>query len=118
MTKKIIKQLVMASYKKGNLDEKMVSEIAKKLNRTQLKRYIKGLKDFENKNSVTITLAKNPTQQEKRQLETLYPNKKILYNIDESLILGMRIENYDNVYEMNLQNTLSSLLSHIGGNNQ
>lgn len=113
MTNKQIKQLVLESYTKNNLDQKKIEAITKYLNRTELKEYIKTLKSFENQKNIIITLPVLPKEEEKNKFEALFPEKKIVYNIDPTLLAGIRIKNNDFITEMNLKDTLEDLLNHI-----
>lgn len=113
MTKKKIKELAQISYSKNNLDEKKAYRITNLLNRKELKQYLKELKKIESKKSVEIILSKTPTKKSKKMFENLFPDKKIIYNIDKSLMLGVRITNNDLIYEMSLKNTFQNLVSHL-----
>lgn len=113
MTGKKIKELALKSYSKNNLDPKIVKRIALFLNRKELKLYLKELKKIENKKNVEITLAKIPNDKSKKIFNNLFPNKKIIYNIDKSLILGVKITNNDLIYEMNLKNTFQNLVDYV-----
>lgn len=113
MNKKQIKQLAAESYKGINLDPVKAEKISNLLKREDLKQYIKFLKDFERKNSVIVTLPKEPNTQDQKVFKNLFPDKKILYNVDKSLVLGARIIDNDIVYETSVKNTLDNLLNHI-----
>lgn len=113
MTKKLLDQLVEISYKGSLLDQKNVEEIAKKLNRLQLKRYIKALKNAENKKTVVISLPKAPAPKEKEMIQAIYPDKIIVYDIDPSLLLGIRTTDNDLVYNSNLQSSFNNIISYI-----
>jgi len=45
----------------------------------------------------------------------IYPNKKIFIQVDDSLISGIRITEYDNIYELSLKDILEN--SMLGGQN-
>lgn len=117
MTKKLLKQLVVASYKNNNLNPKTIEKIAKVLSRKELKQYIKALKTEENKRNVIVSLPYLPKNKDKKSFEGVFQNKKILYDIDKSLILGVKITKNDLVYEMSLKNSLENLITHVGGIN-
>ncbi|RJQ38919.1 hypothetical protein C4559_00175 [Candidatus Microgenomates bacterium] len=116
MTKKIFKQLITASYKNDNLDQEKVQRISKALKRSDLKKYIKMLKDYENKKMVTVSSPFPFKKEEEKLLKNMFPNKKIMYNTDKSLILGIKIIDNDMVYDLNLKNRLENLLSFIESN--
>ena len=114
MNKKIIKKLALESYTKDNLDSKKVDRIVKHLGRSDLKLYIKAIKNYEGSRTVTLLL---PSISDRislvKEIEKLFPNKKIVIRIDENLIAGIRIIDNDSVYDFNMQNTLENLVSHV-----
>lgn len=114
MQKKLFKQLAFQSYKGNELDEKTVIAIANQLPRKELKKYIKELKREENRKSIEITLAKEPTDQDKKEFRDLFPDKKILYKVNPSLIIGMEVKNNDMIYELNLKHTLNKIVNYLG----
>lgn len=115
MNKKFIKQLVIAKYIDKGWDEKKVEEIAKYLNRKELKEFISELSDQKNKSTVFVDTAKPIDNQEsyRERLQQLFPNKKIEFRVDPTLILGMRITDNDNVYQMNLRDSLQRIQKHL-----
>lgn len=109
MNKIRLKTLVKESYKDSVLDPTIVYSIADSLKRRELKEYIDKLTDYENRKNVIIT---TPFDISKRKIfEKLFPNKKIVFKKDPNLILGLKIVDYDNVYEFNLKNTLDDIIS-------
>jgi F0F1-type ATP synthase delta subunit len=114
MNKKIIKKLALESYTKDNLDSKKVDRIVKYLGRSDLKLYIKAIKNYEQSRTVTLLL---PSISDRislvKEVEKLFPNKKIIIKVDENLIAGIRIIDSDSVYDFNMQNTLENLVSHV-----
>lgn len=114
MTKKIIKKLAVESYTKESLDSKKVDRIVKQLGKSDLKLYIKAIKNYESNKTVILLL---PSISDKtsliKEVKKLFPQKRIVIKIDESIIAGIRIIDGDNIYDFNLQNTLENLVSHI-----
>lgn len=113
MTKKQLKNLVLQSYTKGLLDEKKVKSAALILTRSQLKQYIKELKNYESKKTVSINAAQLPTKAYQQIFLHLFPGKQIVYTVDPTLLVGIQIVNNDLVYNFNLKDTLDNLLSHV-----
>lgn len=113
MTKKQLENLVLQSYSKDLLDAKKVSFIASLLTRFQLKEYIRGLKSFENQKTVNVILSQLPTNEQQKTISRLFPGKRIKYEIDENLLVGIKIINNDEVFDLNLKDTLDNLLSHV-----
>ena len=77
--KKQIKILVAKSYKNNQLDPKIVSMIADRLNRQSLKQYIRLLKQEEGKKQVIVTSPKSLTDIDKKKLQSQFPGKKFIY---------------------------------------
>lgn len=106
--------LISASYKKDILDQKKVNKIACLISKTDLKKYIYGLKLAESKKTVTVSC---PTDKfELTKLEKLFPNKKIIFKKDPSLMLGVKIVDNDLVYELTLKDSLGKIVNYIEQN--
>lgn len=114
MNKKKIDKLVLASYENNNLDQKKVNKIASLISRSDLKKYIKGLKMVEKKKSLIILSPIN--NQDFKKFEKLFPHKKIIFKKDPSLMLGVKIVDNDIVYEFTLKNSLDKIVSYIEQN--
>ncbi len=114
--KHIISQLVMASYTKGSLDPEKVDKIATFLNRKMLKLYIKALKSREIQDSIFVDAPFAIANTCEIMFEDLYPDKKIIYNTDESLVSGVKITNGDLIYEMSIKNALEKILEKVKEN--
>lgn len=113
MKKKLLKQLINLSYEKLILNEEKAELISRYLSRKELKEYLKELKKWENETSVIISLPRMPEIEEQKIFLNLFPDKKIVYNIDPSLLVGVEIKNNDLIYNFNLKNTLENLVKHI-----
>ncbi len=114
MNKKKINKLVLTSYSNNLLNKKKINKISTLLSRSDLKKYINGLKLFEKKKNIIISSPVN--NQDLRKFEKLFPNKKILFKKDPSLMLGVKIVDNDVVYEFTLKNSLAKIISHIEQN--
>lgn len=113
MTKKQLQNLVLQSYTNKSLDEKKVNSTALVLARSQLKQYIKELKRYESKKTVSIKVTQLPTKTYQQIFLKLFPNQQIVYTVDPTLLVGIQIVNNDLVYNFNLKDTLDNLLSHV-----
>ncbi len=113
MDKKLLQKLVETSYTNGKLDAQKANAIADKLDRSNLKEYIKGLKEKERKVTVVVDIPSNNQESYKQELTRLFPDKKIIMRTDPSLILGIRITDNDTVYDLNLQSTLSKMSAYV-----
>jgi len=112
MKKNLIKKLALASYSDSNLDVEKANTIAKKLKKEELKVYIKNLKILEAKKTVTVTLPNEESLRDiKNQFIRIYPDKKILVEIDPTLITGIKVVDYDNEYELSLKSFLEGSIS-------
>lgn len=117
MTAKEIKALVKASYTNDALDEKKVEKIAKLLNRTDLKSYIRALRLEEKKHKVYIALpSKSVYNKTRKDLENLYKGKEIIFEEDPSLLLGIRVLDNDMLYELSLEDRINKLAQETGEN--
>ncbi len=115
MKKKQIEHLVLQSYSGGNLDIKSVEKLISQISRRDLKMYIRALKNWENKHSVEIFV---PEEKYKNYLKSgtikkLFPKKKVKFDTDPSLIMGVRIISEDLIYDFDLKDTLEGLVEHI-----
>lgn len=112
LRKKDIRHLVLQSYTQDVLDEKKVMRIAQVLKRHQLKEYLKMLKNYEQQKSVTVVSAHTIGEEDKKRFAMLFPNKCIHYEIDTSLLVGIKIINNDIISQFNLKNTLDNLKAY------
>lgn len=114
MSSKKINNLIKDSYKDGILDKNKVNEIACLISRSDLKKYINGLKLKEKKKNLIIS---SPNlNQELKKFAELFPNKKIILKKDSSLMLGVKVVDNDLIYEFTLKNTLNKILDYVEQN--
>jgi len=115
MTKKDIKKLAEWSYTKENLDQKKARKITKLLGKSDLKLYIKALKNIESKKVVRIVVPdkKMIDINMLKQFQTAFPKKRIEIEEDSGLILGIKIVDNDLIYQLNLKNTLDNLSQYL-----
>ncbi|HVF69375.1 MAG TPA: hypothetical protein VNA13_02290 [Xanthomonadales bacterium] len=113
MNKKLLKQLLLISYKNGELDNKTIAKISEKLDRTQLKQYIKALKSAEKLHNVYVEtpFAENKTVME--SFKSIFPDKKIKNLENSSLIVGTKISYNDDIFEVSLKNNLDQIVRNI-----
>lgn len=113
MTKKQLKELLGKSYTKDKLDSEKVEMIANVLPRRDLKNYIRGIKTWEKRKNIVISLPYLPSEEEKRKLESLYPKKSLIYDIDPELLVGVRVNENDTIMDFSARNALNNLLEHL-----
>lgn len=114
MNSKKINKLVVTSYKDNYLDQKKVNKIASLISKSDLKKYINGLRLAEKKKSLIISSPIN--NQDFKKFEKLFPHKKIIFKKDPSLMLGIKVVDNDVVYEFTLKNSLDKILNYIEQN--
>ena len=114
MNKKKNDKLVLASYSKNALNRKAVNKITTLLSKSDLKKYINAIKLTEKKKNIVVSSPiDNP---DLSKFEKLFPNKKILFKKDLSLLLGVRIVDNDIIYEFTLKNSLDKIVNYIEQN--
>ncbi len=113
MNKKLLKQLVLISYKNGLLDNKIVSQIADRLDRSELKQYIQSLKNAEKFRNVYVESPFGIQNDMIKELKNIFPDKKIIDQSSPSLLVGTRITHNDDIFEMNLRNSLDTIVENI-----
>jgi len=116
MTKKKFKHLVLASYKNNELNQGKVEQIANLLSKKELKNYIRELKQYEKKRTVVISLPYLLEKNDQDKIASLFKGKKIIYMIDSSLVVGIKVIDNDLISEYNLKNTLEQIASHVKQN--
>ncbi len=114
MTTKHIKKLAEQSFKKNSLDLKTIKKIITKLNRRDLKAYIKFLKKLENERIIQVFTPINKIDDKViNKIKNMFPNKEIEHIEDSSLIAGIRIVDNDMTYDFNLKDSLDNLITHL-----
>lgn len=111
---KKMKKFALASYKKNNLDYSLVMKIVKNLSRSELKEYVRAIKNIENSKNVEVTVVDSILAADLiRKMESIFKGKKIVVKEDKSLIAGIKISDYDMVYELNLKNKINKIIDFI-----
>ncbi len=116
MTKKQMKILVKASFNRDNLDSKKILRFAGKMKRSELREYIKYLKVKIAAKTVYIfvpNLEEIDSSKTKKQFSKFFPDKKIIFEEDPDLLLGLRIVDNDKIYDFNLKNSFENITSYI-----
>lgn len=113
MNKTLLKELVLASYKNGKLNASIVAKIAEKLNRSQLKEYIKALKKAEKLNNVYIESPITNGALLTQTFKDMFGDKFIKASKNSSLIAGVKINYNDDVFEISVKNNLDKIINSI-----
>lgn len=109
---KLIDQLVEVSYTDGVLDAATVNRIADRLTRTQLKAYIRALKEAEKQHTVRVEAPTEPTAADAKALAGIFSGKRIVTEKNPDLMLGLRVTDNDDVYNINLQHSLERIAEY------
>ena len=48
----------------------------------------------------------------RKYFSEIYPGKKISFNLDQTLISGIKVEDYDNVYELSIKGFLEKAVKN------
>lgn len=114
MNSKLIKKLARSCFDKEILDEVKVLKVAKYLNKKQLRTFIKNLTLINKENTVTVFVSSKKIEKSiKNQVGEIFKGKKIIVKEDKDLIAGIRIEDVDNTYELNLKNSIVNIVNYI-----
>ena len=117
MTKRDIRQLVVASYTRNRLDEKKVEKIANLLSKNDLKAYIRGLKLEEQKHKIYLALpTKTVYNKAKKEFEKVFEGKEIVFTEDPSLLWGLRVLDNDMLYEVSLAEKINQVAQSVEEN--
>ncbi len=116
MNKTFLKQLIITSYKKNELNQDRILKIADRLNRKDLKKYIKGLRMAEKIRTVIVETPIDENIETKRHIQKIYADKKVVFKKNPTLMVGSKITDNDDIVEMNLRNSLESIVESIGEN--
>lgn len=115
MDKKTIKLLAEKSYTNNKLDSKKVSAITKRLRISELKKYVKELKRIEKERTVTVVLpdVKINLKNLQKEFKNIFPDKKVAFETDPSMVVGLKVINNDMIYELSLNNAFNKIKSYI-----
>ena len=114
MTIREIKELAEQSFANGNLDVKIIKRTIALLGKKHLKAYIKFLKKLENERVVWVFTPMDKVEDKiTGKIKSMFPNKKIEYVADPSLIAGLRVVDNDLVYEFNLKDFLDNVITYL-----
>ncbi len=93
------------SFIKDSLDQEKINSFVKSFSKTDLKIYIKNLKNIHSQKIVRVSVPSvEGLEDVKKYFIKIYPDKKIMVEVDPSLINGVRVVDYDNEYEFSLKN--------------
>lgn len=111
MNKKKIIQLALGSYSGKDIDEKKVNTVSSYLSRADLKKYINALKNLENNKKLIVSAPSENVDM--KSFEKIFPDKRIVFKKDPSLLLGIQIVDNDIEYKFSLKNSLEKIISYL-----
>lgn len=115
MTIKQIKFLSTKSFTRNDLDPKKVKIFTAKMKRKDLRNYIRAIKAIDEKNKITVIIPalKDFKKNDIAILLKHYKDKKIIYQEDPNLLVGIKIIDNDLIYDFNLKNSLENLVETL-----
>jgi F0F1-type ATP synthase delta subunit len=113
MKKQLEELLLKESYKNGLLDEDTVKKISDKLNRNMLKLYIGLLRKEEKKKMIFVTTPKLMSESDRNKIKALFPKKKLIEEIDPTMISGIKIIENDEAYDLDLNQTFHDIIRFV-----
>ena len=115
MDRKTVKKLAHKSFNGDSLDDVRVKKLYPLLKRRELKAYLRELKELIDRNTVYITLSSDDelSSEARRIFSKTFPGKNIKVNLDPSLLGGVRIRDYDMIYELSLRDQLEEALKSV-----
>ncbi len=113
MKKKQLKLITNISYSENILNLDVVEKIVNLLKRKDLKQYIRALKMREKESSIVIDTPLPLTDEERLFLEKIFVGKRIENRINPELLLGIRVTNNDNIYDVSLKSKLENIISYL-----
>ncbi len=108
MDKRQIKQLVQLSITGDKLDKNKIEKITALLTRNEFRQYVKGLKKFVREHTVVIEVPRDSNHLSD-SIKNQFPGKDVIINKNPKLLLGVRIQDNDDIYEISLADTLKQM---------
>lgn len=115
MNKAQIKIIAQKSFGRNQLDSKKVKLFTSKMKRRELRNYIRAVKSIDSKNKVTVIVPSIESfkKSDMSPLSKIYTGKKIIYEEDPSIIVGLRLIDNDLIYDFNLKNSFDNMIEKI-----
>ncbi len=114
ISNQIIKDLASGSLdNKGKVDEKIARYVLEKLNKKELKLFLRRFKKISNEKSVTVKYEGKLTDEIKKNLETMFENRIINYEQDKSLGGGIMIIDNDMIVNYTIDGLIENRIKLI-----
>jgi F0F1-type ATP synthase delta subunit len=91
----------------------VVKVVSDSLSRSELKEYLRYLKEIQSESLITVTSAHELSGFEKRKIEIEFEGKSVNYVVDSALLIGVKIESSDFSYELSANSRLENVLTHL-----
>lgn len=105
--------LAKLSFTDNSLNQQKADIIVAKLKRKDARAYIRALRLHESYMSVNVLLPYPADQTLGKKLQIHFPDKKIVYTIDKSVLAGMRIIENDILYDYSLEAKVDRLIKNM-----
>lgn len=113
MNKKDLKNIAKHTIVDGKIHPKIAQFTMQNLNKTDLREYLFYLKQEIKNQIVFVRSSQDLLSAEKKQIEKLYGNKKILFENDKSLGAGITILNNDNIIDASLKGFIDQAIQKL-----
>src|SRR5579871_3012779 len=105
-----LKQLAQISIQNGIINEAVIDFVMHTLNRTQLKTFVRYLKNEREKNTITVKTAEPLNNTTTQQLENVFQNKEVTFKEDPRLGAGIYIHAGDNIIDLTLKTSINQTI--------
>lgn len=113
MKKQMLDNLVEVSFEGNSLNKELIEKIAPKLNRRELKAYIKRLKTQLNKQTVTVVTPQAVSNLTKTMFQNTFSDKILSFETDPGYLLGAKIIDNDMVYDTTLKGQFDQITNSM-----
>lgn len=111
--KKELKKLALSSFSGNDIDVKKVKRIAGVLSRRELRQYAKLLKLIDSQKKVRVIISSKADKTLQSKISKMFVDKRVIFEEDPSLLLGVKIVNNDVLYDFNLKNELNEMKEFV-----
>jgi len=115
MNNEDIKKLAELSFANGKVNESVKNFVLNNLSIRELRTYVFHLKNQFKKNKVYVTISNEPTKSTVGKISEIFEDKEIEFKVDPSLGGGIRIENDDNIINVNFKSLITQAVEKLKG---
>lgn len=113
MKKDLIKKLAKNSFVEDKIHPKIVKYVMQNLSKSDLREYVFFLKKELKSKIVYVKTSQNPTIEQKKEVENMYKNKKIIYEEDKTLGVSMIIKDDDKVIDASFKGLIDRTIDTL-----